>query len=108
MNDSLIAAIDSTWPFVEQLLHELKPESVASILYCNSLTSDLSRNSSDILAFIRGVSEERAAIYLKNQGVAGAIKKKGWINSLKTFKAAKDPNLARDNFLKLLRNNIIN
>jgi hypothetical protein len=102
MNSSLIAAIDSTWPFVKQLLHELKPESVASIL-STSLTSDLSRNSSDILAFIRGVSEERAAIYLKNQGVAGAIKKKGWINSLKTFKAAKNPNLTRDNFLKLLR-----
>lgn len=85
------------------LLEHFKTESVASILYCNSVTSALSTDSADIIAFIKGVSEDRACVYLNKKSLAGAIKKKGWKESLKVFRAAKDPKLPRETFLKLLR-----
>jgi hypothetical protein len=104
MNSSLIASIDSTWLFVEKLLQDFKPESVSTFFaQKNSISSDLARYYSEIVAFIKGVSEDRACVYLGWKSTAGAIKKKGWSQSLQLFKAAKDTKLSRDKFLKLLR-----
>ncbi len=102
MNGSLIASINTSWKHVQTLLEHFKAESVASFI-TNSFTSALSTDSAGIIAFIKGVSEDRAVIYLKWKSTAGAIKKKGWKESLKVFRAAKDPKLPRETFLKLLR-----
>ena len=102
MNDSLLASIDSSWKHVLTLLEHFKAKSVASFI-TNSFTSALPTDSAGIIAFIKGVSEDRACVYLNKKSLAGAIKKKGWKESLKVFRAAKDPKLPRETFLKLLR-----
>jgi wyosine [tRNA(Phe)-imidazoG37] synthetase (radical SAM superfamily) len=103
MNASLIASINTSWKHVLTLLEHFKAESVATILYSTTVTSSLSTDFEEMFEFIKGVSEGRAYVYLNNKGLASAIKKKGWKESLKVFRAAKKPDLSRHAYLELLR-----
>ena len=102
MNASLICAVDEIWPHVQSLLDEFSPEFVAKIV-TNSLTSALSKDHTEIFAFIRGVGDDRAGVYLNHNGCAAAIKKKGWAASLNVFNSAENPQLSRNQFLHMLR-----
>ena len=66
MNNSLIASIDASWKHVLTLLENFTAKSVASILYLTSETSALSTDSGDI----KGVSEDRACVYLNKKSLA--------------------------------------